>query len=249
MRSEVILLPADLRPEHLDACSVVVFDVLRATTSMTAALAAGAREIRIFGDTSAALAGRDSYAKNTSGSLSLLCGEESALAPPGFDLGNSPPAFTQSVCAGRALFISTTNGTRAVLAARGAQAIFIAALVNASAAARVVAETRLNVTLLCAGTNGQIALEDLLGCGAVLEALSRIRPVIDESDRVLMARRLFASARHDLPGLLRQTQGGQNIMNVGLAADIDFAARLDVFDVVGRVVGQPPVVVNAGLKA
>lgn len=239
MRAEVVLLPTDLSPKNLDGRSVVIFDVLRATTSMTAALAAGAKEIRIFGDIVSAAASRTGFAGR-----GLLCGEEKALPPPGFDLGNSPPAFTAETCAERTLFISTTNGTRAILAARGAAEIFIGALVNASAVARAVAQAGRNVTLLCAGTNGQIALEDVLGCGAVLDALGQVQPVIDESDTVQIARRLFAAARHDLAGVLRQSRGGQNVIAVGLAADIDFAARLDALDVVGRVVGDPPVVVR-----
>ena len=244
MRVEVVLLPTDLRPEHLHGRSVVVFDVLRATTSMTAALAAGAQEIRIFAEIAAAASARKLFAGS-----GLLCGEEKALPPPGFDLGNSPAAFTAEQCTNRILFMSTTNGTGAILAARGAGAIFIGALVNASAVARVVAETAMPVTLLCAGTHGKIALEDLLGCGAVLEALARARPLISESDAAVMATRLFAGARSDLPAVLRQSCGGQNVMRVGLSEDIDFAARLDAFDVVGRVVGDPAVVVRTGGRA
>src|SRR5437764_990278 len=82
---EVILLPADLRREHLDGRAVVVFDVLRATTTMTAALEAGVREIRVFGDLASA---REAAAGFTE--PRILCGEEQCLPPEGFDLGNSP---------------------------------------------------------------------------------------------------------------------------------------------------------------
>src|SRR6185437_10023299 len=189
-----------------------------------------------------------SAARKSCTSPALLCGEQNALAPPGFDLGNSPPAFTPENSDDRTLFISTTNGTRAILAARGAAMMFIGALVNASATARAVAAMGLNVTLLCAGTNGKIAMEDLLGCGAVLAALNSIRPVIEESDTTRIARRLFAAARLDLLAALRESQGGQNVLGVNLGPDIDFAASLDRLDVVGRVVGDPPVVVAAGAR-
>ncbi|HET6246093.1 MAG TPA: 2-phosphosulfolactate phosphatase [Tepidisphaeraceae bacterium] len=244
MRADVVLLPKDLRSEHLDGRVVVVFDVLRATTSMTAALAAGVKEIRIFGDISLAATARTAFE-----GLAILCGEQNALPPPGFDLGNSPPAFTGERCSGRTAFISTTNGTRAILAAKGAAAILVGALVNASAVARAVAESGLSVTLLCSGTNGQAAMEDLIGCGAVLEALAKLRPVVDDSDVAQIARRLFAAVRHDLPAALRESYGGRNVLGVGLAADIDFAAKLDSLDVVGRVRGDPPVVVCAGQRA
>jgi 2-phosphosulfolactate phosphatase len=244
MNVEVILLPRDLKPVNLEGRTVVVFDVLRATTSMTAALAAGLREFRIFGDTGSAAAAR----KNFTGPA-LLVGEEKAIRPPGFDLGNSPGAFTPELCSGRTGFISTTNGTRAIIAARGAADMYIGALVNASAVARVVADRGLNVTLLCSGTQGQISMEDVLGCGALINALAQHTPIIPDSDMVHIARRLFQSARNDLPTALRESKGGHNVIGVGLEPDIDFAARLDSISVVGRVIGEPPVVVPVGYNA
>src|SRR4051812_10862439 len=115
MNIEVVLLPSDVRPVHLDGRLVVVFDVLRATTSMAAALAAGVREVRIFGDLAAARA-----AVRDGATGALLCGEENCLPPAGFDLGNSPGAFTPELHSDRMLYMSSTNGTRAIVAAQGA---------------------------------------------------------------------------------------------------------------------------------
>jgi len=136
------------------------FDVLRATTTMTAALAAGVGEIRVFGDIDSAvrrpLRGR--------GETVAVRGSQ-CLAPPGFDLGNSPGALTRAAHAGRTLFMSTTNGTRAIIAARSAGLLLAGAIVNASAVAQVLARTGMDVTLLCAGTNGEPAIEDVIGRG------------------------------------------------------------------------------------
>lgn len=237
LQVEVVLLPRDLRPRQVDGRAVVVFDVLRATTTMAAALAAGVREIRVFGDLTAARAAAGGF-----GSEALLCGEEQCLPPPGFDLGNSPGAFAHKSHAGRVAFMCTTNGTRAILAAAGARALFVGALVNAGAVAGALAATGLPVTLLCAGTNGQVAMEDLIGAGGVLDALLRQGQHIPADDTTRIAHRLFAAARDDLPGTLAQSQGGRNVIAAGLAPDIDFAARLDVLDVVGTVRGAEPIV-------
>ncbi|HZL34310.1 MAG TPA: 2-phosphosulfolactate phosphatase [Tepidisphaeraceae bacterium] len=235
---DVILRPSDLQPHLLDGRTAVVFDVLRATTSMAAAFAAGVTEIRVFPDSSSAR----SAAQEFEGPR-ILCGEERCLPPPGFDLGNSPLAFITSRHADHTVFMSTTNGTRAIFAARSAAQLFIGALVNASATARAVADRSLNAILLCAGTDGQIALEDLLGCGAVLDALSKRIPVLDGSDLCILARRLFAACHADLAGALRETRGGRNVIAAGLERDIDFAAALDRLpNIVGRVTGDPPVV-------
>src|SRR3954469_10567551 len=123
MRAEVVFLPSHLKPGQLEGRVAVVLDVLRATTSMIAALASGVREIRIFPDTDSAR----KAAKNSLGVL--LCGEENCLKPPDFDLGNSPGDFNIEH-SGRTLFMSTTNGTRAILAARVAQKVVVGALIN-----------------------------------------------------------------------------------------------------------------------
>jgi len=211
----------------------VVFDVLRATTTMTAALAAGVKEIHIFGDIASA---REAAARAAGEPKPLLCGEVHALMPSGFDLGNSPGALDPALHKARTLFMSTTNGTRAILAAREAKLLLIGALVNASAVARAVVASGLDVTLLCAGTNGMPAIEDVIGAGAVIDAIGGRAKL--ESDLAQMALRLLQGARDDLRSAMAEGAGGRNVTAAGLDPDIDFAGRLDRFDVVGRVDGS-----------
>ena len=230
MKVSVVLLP-QLLTGSLAGCVCAVFDVLRATTTMSAALAAGVSEIHLFGELQ--------EARETASDFDgLLCGEEACLKPRGFDLGNSPGQFTSSH-RGKTLFMCTTNGTRALIAARGADAVYTAALVNASAVARAMQKTQKDIVLLCAGTNGEVAMEDVLGAGAVIAGLDR--PAL-ENDAAAMALKLFESNRHDLGGVLAQTRGGRNVLAAKLDEDIDFAARLDALDVVGVASGEPLVV-------
>lgn len=227
MELDVVLLPTFL-PRISGNEAVVVFDVLRATTTVAAALAAGANEIYVFDSAESARVGRLPGA--------ILCGEERCLPPVGFDLGNSPGAFQASVHGGRPVCMSTTNGTRAILAARAAGQLFCGALVNASAVAQSVVGTIAGtVLLLCAGTNGAIAGEDVLGAGAVIHSIRAQLPLQLRSDVAQMAEDLFLYHRHDLMGALRMTAGGRNVMAAGLEEDIEFAARLDSIDVVGQV--------------
>jgi 2-phosphosulfolactate phosphatase len=238
MDIDVVLLPRDLTPAHLDGRVVVVFDVLRATTTMAAALSAGVKEIRIFVDLREA---ERAAARHTEPAGRLLCGEANCLMPPGFDLGNSPGAFSRALHAGRTVYMSTTNGTRAIVAARGAAVVLTGALVNASAVARAVTRQwpGLVVTLLCAGTGGAVAMEDVIGAGAVMDALARLREVRPASDVAVMAGRLFRSSRNELRAALAESRGGRNVINTGLASDVDFAADLDSLDVVGVVQSEP----------
>lgn len=238
MQIDVVLLPRDLQAGQLAGRCVVVFDVLRATTTMCAALDAGISEIRIFGTIEEAAAARHAFA-----GPALLCGEIKALPPAGFDLGNSPRQFDPARHAGRAMFLSTTNGTRAILASLGAAAIYAGALVNAAATAKAVAERGLPVTLLCSGTDAKPSMEDLLGCGAVIDSLSGQTEVILMTDLARVARATFAACRDDLPGVLHQTQAGHNVTVAGLTPDIEFAARRDAIPIAASVtLSDPPIV-------
>jgi 2-phosphosulfolactate phosphatase len=231
MKLDVVLLPKDLQPDHVTGRTVVVFDVLRATTTMTAALAAGVEAIRVFPNTASAR--RDAMYIGLY-PAPVLCGEENCLRPEGFHLGNSPAGFNRGEHAGHTVFMSTTNGTRAILAAKGAKLILVGALVNATAVARAAAEAGDDVTLLCAGTNGRVAMEDVIGAGAVLGALRHVERMTEESDTARIASRLFTAAATDLREALSDSAGGRNVVAAGLGEDIDFAASLDRFrNVVG----------------
>lgn len=234
---DVVFLPAQLQPQHLTGRAVAVFDVLRATTTMTAALDAGISEIHLFGDVPAVRAAAADFRDPP-----LLMGEERCLPPSGFDLGNSPGAITRDRCFGRVALMSTTNGTKALIAARGAAVRFAAAIVNATAVARSLATTRRDITLLCAGTGGQVALEDVLGCGAVIASLSKIGDVTLAGDGARIAARLFEASRDDLRAVMADGDGGRNVIAAGLSDDIDFCSKLDVFDCVGVADDDRPIV-------
>ena len=200
---------------------------------MAAALAAGVEQVRVFGSLDEAARAAAAHPGSR-----ILCGEENCLPPAGFDLGNSPGAFRRELHASRTAYMSTTNGTRAIVAARAARTVFAGALVNASAVARAVAAAGADVTLLCAGTGGAVAMEDVIGAGAVMNALGRNFSISPESDTALISRRLYEAASHGLHAALTDSQGGRNVIAAGLLEDIDFAARLDALDVVGFVERQ-----------
>jgi 2-phosphosulfolactate phosphatase len=238
MNVHVAFLPRDIAGRDLSPVAVVVFDVLRATTSITAALAAGVEEIHVFGDIDSAAQAARNFPKDR-----LLCGEVNCLAPPGFDLGNSPRAFNRAEHAGRPMLLSTTNGTRALLAAEGAGTVLCGALVNAATVATALIALDREVLLLCAGTQGEVAMEDLIGAGAVLAQLERQgaspRPV---SDSALIASAVYRQCEPVLASAMRQTAGGRNVLAAGLEPDIDFAAKLNSIAIVGQAQGNPPVI-------
>jgi 2-phosphosulfolactate phosphatase len=238
MKIDVVPLPRMLTDEQVRDRVVVVFDVLRATTTIAAAFAAGAQEIRVFDSLDAAKSAAAEYPGQK-----LLCGESRCLPPPGFDLGNSPGAYLPEIVRSKTLFLSTTNGTRALVAARHANILLTGALVNASAIAVTLASLHHDVTLLCAGTDGEEAPEDLLGAGAVISELPAPTHVeLTEAARAAMEEfrtlRRLPFSRHELVQFLKSTQGGKNVIQAGLKEDVEFAARVNAFDVVPRCNGS-----------
>ncbi len=243
---DVVELPRDLTPRHTDGRAVAVFDVLRATTTMAAALSTGVAEVRLFDSPDSARAAAECFTGPR-----LLAGEVNCLPPTGFDTGNSPASLLNPQWAGRTMFMATTNGTKALLAAGGVKAgpgpsavdgsnpprlVTPAALVNRSAAAWALARAGGSITLLCAGTQGEPAMEDLIGCGAVIDRLLMLSSQYTlASDRARVALSLFRASAANLAAALRDTTGGRNVLAAGLADDIAFCAALDRFNVAGKV--------------
>ena len=246
-------LPQLVSPGELAGGVAVVIDVLRATTTITAALAAGAREVIPCLEVDDARR----EAANLPPGQAVLGGERGGLKIDGFDLGNSPSDYTPAAVAGRSLVFTTTNGTRAMLHARAADEIWLAALVNLSAVVGRCAE-RKRIDLLCAGTGGKITREDVLLAGAIVARLTapagdRHRSAIalkeiavNElvlNDQAAIARDawLLAVAKQGTQPLadllrkqLRQTQGGRNLAALDLEDDLADAAAIDRYAIVPR---------------
>ncbi len=164
----VHLLPSLIPPGILRGGVAVVVDVLRATTVMVYALAAGCEAIIPCEEIDEAKAVAASLPTGTA----LLAGERGGLPIPGFDLGNSPGEFTPEVCQGKTLVMTTTNGTRAILACLDADRVYIASFANLRATSDEIVVQFLKkdhghpVHIVCSGTEGLISLEDSLLAGS-----------------------------------------------------------------------------------
>ena len=237
----VHFLPAFVRPDELFGATVVMIDVLRASTTIASAVAAGAQAVIPCAEIDNARRIAESFDSDQA----MLGGERDGVRIEGFDLGNSPGEYSAEKVSGRTIVFTTTNGTRALAAAREAQQILIGALVNVAAvAARLRALD--NVHLLCAGTRGEVSGEDTLAAGAMVEQLSRqTRAAWELDDAARIARDTWIAVAGDaatrpaarelwpqLESALRQTAGGRNVRDVGLAGDIELCARLDCLDCV-----------------
>jgi len=223
VRVDVALTPA-LAPPPDPARDVVVIDVLRATSTMVQALASGATGVEPAGSIEEAAARARALG-------ALLGGEREGLPPPGYDLGNSPREYDAARCAGRMVVLSTTNGTQAVLAARGHRRVLAASLLNAEATARALAAAPAEVLLLCSGSRGFVAADDVAAAGCLAGHLALLAGA-EPGDAARVAIALFDAWRHDLPGLLRRSISGRRLLGIGLERDILDCARVDALPLV-----------------
>jgi 2-phosphosulfolactate phosphatase len=229
MRVEVILHPAEFR--DFAACAhpgtvCVVFDVLRATSSMVTALANGVSALLPVASVEEAF-----LLKNrTPGAL--LGGERHGDRVQGFDLGNSPAEYCQQQ--GATIVMTTTNGTGAVQACKGAECVLIGALLNLDAVARVVARAGAQrLVAVCAGTGPALALEDVWAAGALLNHF--LDPARFEwGDSARCAHALY-SQWPNASAALRASSNGRALLAKGRAVDVDWCACLNRFDVVGEL--------------
>jgi 2-phosphosulfolactate phosphatase len=232
-------LPRDVNERALYDSTVIVVDLLRASTTICQALAAGAREVVPFLEIEEALAAAEAGDR----SEIVLGGERMGGTIPGFDLGNSPCEYTPESVGGRRVFITTTNGTRALHHARLARRVLVGAFVNLSTVVASV-ETEARVDILCAGTNGRKTREDILIAGAIVDWL--VHPSgkhwrlngaatlarIEWESVSMKAQAAGRPISQQIASDLRDTPGGRNLLSIGLERDLVNCARVDCLNVV-----------------
>jgi 2-phosphosulfolactate phosphatase len=223
-------LPANIEPGDLAGGVAVVIDVLRASTTIIVALANGVARVIPCGlvDTARSLAAEDETGNTLTG------GERGGVKIEGFDLDNSPASYTRERVAGRSIAFTTTNGTAALLRTQEAARVLIGALVNRQAIVDALRAEGRPIHLVCAGTDGCVTSEDLLGAGAIAADLASLgnlefadyateKAAGYWTDNVRPAQRIRE---------LRESSGGCNLVELGFDQDIVRAAELDSIAVV-----------------
>lgn len=230
----VHLTPERLTPALLAKSVAVVIDVLRATTTMIHALAAGCCAVWPVEEVEEARR----LADGMRAGRVLLGGERDGLPLPGFDVGNSPGEYTCARCKGTTLVLTTSNGTRALVRAATAERTLIAGFVNYSAVCEQLADEVRPIDIVCAGFNGDVALEDALLAGALVEFLCE-HGSATLNDAARLAWDCFEHHGRILDGALELSAGGAHLHSLGYDEDIREAARVDRFALVPEVRRDP----------
>jgi 2-phosphosulfolactate phosphatase len=215
MRVHVAFTPA----ETVRAPVAVVVDVLRATSTIVQALASGYRRVLCCAEIEEARELRDRLGEG------VLAGERLAQAIPGFDLGNSPAEFAEP--RGDTVILTTTNGTRAIVAAAAdAEIVLVGSLLNLAGVAAAAGEAGADVEVVCAGVDGRFTLDDAYCAGRIAGLLGGERT--DAAEAAVRLAGSFASAEEGL-------RAAENPRQEALGDDVAWCARESVLAVVPRL--------------
>jgi len=223
MKVNLHLTPNEITEERFKDRIAVVVDVLRASTTICAALGAGAKEV-IPADSSA---GAIQLASLLSKDTILLCGEREGRLIEGFDLGNSPLQYIPSKVKGKTLIFSSTNGSPAIVKTRQALKTYICGFVNLDVVVNALKETADPVEILCAGKLAQFAIEDAVCAGLMLKEMQRRTGTDFELNDGAAALILADYHRDAVTEVVAGSHHGRYLAEIGMESDLPFCADLN----------------------
>lgn len=233
------LTPTETVPD----CAIAV-DVLRATTTMATVLAAGGEAVQVFSDLEQLIQVSEKWQPQKR----LRAGERGGAKVEGFDLGNSPLDCTPERVQGRRLFISTTNGTRALQRIQNAPTVLAAALVNRAAIVQYLLQQQPEtIWIVGSGWEGSFSLEDTVCAGAIANSLlQETNSSLEEfagNDEVIAAIALYKQWQDQLLDLFYQASHGKRLLRLDCQADLKYCSQTDILDVV-PIQKEPGVLVD-----
>jgi len=231
MRIDVLFGPATSAPAVVNGRVVAVIDVLRASTTIAAALANGARNVVPLESADEVI----TRARQFGRSQVRLAGEHRMLPISGFDFGNSPLEVSRDSVEGTTVLMTTTNGTVALAGIQGARDVVVASYVNLSAVSALL-RTALRggtaVTIICAGRDRLFSLEDAACAGRYVKELSGHIPAVELSDAAMVCAMIEAKYGDDLARLFAESEHGRALAAAGFEKDLEICATIDAFPVV-----------------
>jgi 2-phosphosulfolactate phosphatase len=218
------LTPSDNLPD----CAIVL-DILRATTTIATALSAGAEAVQVFKNIDDLMAASEDFPVEQR----LRAGERGGKQVEGFELGNSPLSCTPETMAGKRLFLTTTNGTRALEKVQAAPILITAAQVNRQAVVNYLLATKPEtVWMVGSGWQGDYSLEDTACAGAIAMALAKKTPISFGNDEAIGAMALYQTWEENLLSMFEQCSHGQRLLRLNNLDDLKYCATNDILDVV-----------------
>ncbi len=224
---DLFISAQSFQEEDIRGKTVVIIDVLRASSTMVTAIENGAKGIIPVENMD--MAGKIS--QNMGSPQYLLCGEKDGLKIEGYHLGNSPLEYSREVVRDKTIILNTTNGTKAVKKASMAEELIIGSFLNLKQVVNKLENTPHPITLICAGWRGQQSLEDLLCAGSIIYELNGGGLPANASDGVRIAFDLFVKYGDDIEGTVFASDHAVRLQGLIDPKDIAHSCALNKMNV------------------
>ena len=219
---EVCLSPELIHLFELKGKTVVVVDILRATSCMTTAFAHDIHSMKPVASLEECKAlKQEGY---------YIAAERGGQKVDGFDIGNSPFSYMEPILKGQKVAVTTTNGTLTITKSVTANNVLIGSFLNISAVAKKVIEIGQDLIIHCAGWKGSVNAEDTLFAGALIELLAE--SFVMSADDASIAHALYQQHKGNMLAYVSQSSHAQRLQTFGIMKDIEFCLEVDKYNAV-----------------
>lgn len=224
---DVILTAQGVTDKRVEGRTIVVIDVLRATSSMLTAFSNQARGIIPVSGIEEA----DEWKNRLGEHHCILCGEKDGFKIPGYQLGNSPLEFTQERVGDKFVIMNTTNGTKAITNARKADRILIGCFLNVQSVIDEILKTGEAITLVCSGWKERLSLEDMLCAGLMIDRLLLTGQGVLLEDESNITHAVYKQNAQNLAMAVLNSSHARRLKTIAPEKDFEYCAQIDVFSI------------------
>lgn len=224
MKIDIVFTADEVTKEQTQGKICIIIDVLRATSVMITALKNGANKIYPFKDIET-IQERCENLQNI-----IKCGERNALKISGFDLGNSPLEFTKEIVSGKDIYMSTTNGTKAIENSKNADKILICSFLNIHAVVEKIISYNKDIVIVCAGTNGHFSLDDALCAGLIIKDLMTSTKISINDTALALVR--ISESHKNFEDILKGCYHYSLLLNLGFKEDMKHIFSVNKYSIV-----------------
>lgn len=218
--------------------TIVIFDILLATSTITAALEFGAKEVIPVLDGKEAMEIAEGIKHNDK----ILIGEYNGATLEGFQSPN--PLALRNVVNGKTIILSTTNGTIALKKAMTAKKVYAASILNSQSVVNHIHQTNDDETivLVCAGSFGHFNLEDFYGAGYFIDCILNSSIHFEMTDASLAALHFYRGSKENEIEILAESRVGKMMLDYGYEEELNFVSQKSISTVVPMLEGGKRIV-------
>lgn len=228
MKINVLLSPHNVDELYFTGKTVIVIDVLRASTVIVTAICNGAKEIIPVGSVEFGM----KVSGNAFGGQTLIGGERNTHKIDGFNLGNSPLEYNSETVTGKSIILYTTNGSKAIVKAKFSESLFICCFNNLAAVAKHLVKLNKDFEILCAGSNGMFNLEDTVCAGKLIAEVQSINEDVVLTDAAKASIVLSKSSGKNILKMLSECEHGKLLISNDFGDDLKVTAQKDIYECV-----------------